>query len=77
MVDARFMDEVIRVRELVRDGDLTEIEGESKHIIVQLTSLRAFMSSLKHRVKAPSGRGTDVEVAPAGRTGEDDWMPSI
>jgi len=27
MVDARFMDEVIRVHKLVREGDLTEIEG--------------------------------------------------
>ena len=78
MADARFMDEVIRVGELVREGNLTEIEGESKHIIVQLTSLRAFMSSLKHRVNALSGGGTGVEVEPAGRGGgEDDDMPSM
>ena len=60
------MDKVIRVREPARDGDLREIEGESEHIIVQLTSLRAFISSLKHRVKALSGGGANVEVAPAG-----------
>jgi len=78
MVDARFMDEVIRVCELVRDGDLTEIEEECKDIVVQLTSLRAFRSSLKHRVKALSGGGTDVEVAPAGwGSDEGDWMPSM
>lgn len=66
MVDARFMDEVIGVREIVRDGNLKEIEGEFKRVVVQLTSLRAFMSSLKHRVRALSGGGTDVEAAPAG-----------
>jgi len=70
MVNARFMDEVILLCEPIRDGDLTEIEKESTHIAVQLTSLRAFRSSLKHRVVALSG-GADVEMVGRG-SGEDD-----
>jgi len=78
MVNAHFVDEVIRVRELVRDSDLTEIEGGSTRIIAQLTSLRAFMSSSKHRVKALSGGGTDVETAPGGvGRGEENWISSM
>lgn len=78
MVNARFMDEVIRVCESIRDRDLTEIEERSERVTVQLTSSRAFKSSLKHRVKALSGGGTELEMAPAGPGScEDDWMPSI
>ena len=66
MVDARFVNEVIRVCELVRNGDLAEIEEGFKAIVFQLTSSRAFRSSLKHRLKTLSGGTADAEVAPAG-----------
>lgn len=69
------MNKVIRVCKLVQDGDLTKakVEKESEHIVGQLTSLRAFRSSLKHRVKTLSGGAADAEVAPVGlRRGEDD-----
>lgn len=66
VVDARFVNEVIGICELVHDGDLTEIEGESKYIIIQLTSLRTFRSSLKHLVKIQSEGASVTAVAPAG-----------
>lgn len=66
VVYAPFVDEVIRVHKPVHDGDLMGIEEESKRIVVQLTSLRVFMSSLKHLVKTPSEEETVTTVAPIG-----------
>lgn len=64
VVDARFVDEVIWVHEPVQGGDLAKIEQEPKHIVVQLTSLRAFRSSSKHRVRTLSVEPVDAEEAP-------------
>lgn len=72
MVDARFMNEVIRVCEPVHGGDLTKIEEGPKHIVAQLTSLRAFRSPLKHLAKALSGGMLGTVVTPGLLCGEDD-----
>jgi len=72
VVDARFVDEVIRVCEPVHGGDLTEIEEEPKHVVVQLTSLRAFRSSLKHLVRALSEGVADTVMVPVGLLGGGD-----
>ena len=74
VVDARFVNEVVRVCEFVRGGDLVRVDVEegSMHTVGRLTSSRAFRSSLKHRVKTLSGGEADADVAPAGlRRGKD------
>jgi len=67
------MNEVIRVCEPVHGGDLTKIEEGPKHIVAQLTSLRAFRSPLKHLAKALSEGMIGTVVTPADLLcGEDD-----
>jgi len=72
VVDTRFVNEVIRVCEPVHGSNLTGIEEEFKHIVVQLTSLRAFRSSLKHLVRALSEGVVDTVVVPVGLLGGGD-----
>lgn len=56
MMDASFMDKVIRVFELALLGNLfVGTEKYSQSIIIKLTSLRDFRSSLKHLVNIFSG----------------------